>query len=139
MKTTILKTYLFEFLFRYRFLLKSNEDLRQDERAMQLFGLINVCLESDLSTRRHRLAITPYSVLPLSDNSGLIGWVDNCDTLNKLIEQYRKTKSVVLYAEEDLLYKYVLTEDDKGIKEKDKIPKYHKLPFLGKVEVLFRY
>ena len=35
------------------------------------------------------LNIVRYSVLPLSNNSGLIGWVENCDTLSQLIRQYR--------------------------------------------------
>jgi FKBP12-rapamycin complex-associated protein len=59
----------------YHFLLKGNEDLRQDERVMQLFTLINACLENDRSTRSRALGIVRYSVMPLSNNAGLIGWV----------------------------------------------------------------
>lgn len=55
----------------YQFLLKGHEDLRQDERVMQLFGLINVCLENDRNTSNKGLHIVTYSVLPLSNNSGL--------------------------------------------------------------------
>ena len=78
----------------YPFLLKGNEDLRQDERVMQLFGLVNVCLNTDRGTSNRGLSIVRYSVLPLSNNSGVIGWVDNCDTLNQLITQYRKSKDI---------------------------------------------
>ena len=35
---------------RYAFLLKGHEDLRQDERAMQLFGLVNALLFRDRRT-----------------------------------------------------------------------------------------
>ena len=36
------------------FLLKGHEDLRQDERVMQLFGLINTLLTNDPDTfKRH--------------------------------------------------------------------------------------
>jgi serine/threonine-protein kinase mTOR len=78
---------------RYQFFLKGHEDLRQDERVMQLFGLINVCLNNDRITNQHGLNIVRYSVLPLSNNSGLIGWVENRDTLNQLIKQYRESKA----------------------------------------------
>lgn len=88
---------------KYPFLLKGHEDLRQDERVMQLFGLINVCLQNDRITSRHGLDIIRYSVLPLSNNSGLIGWVDNCDTLNQLIKRYRETKEIRLLMEMKLL------------------------------------
>ena len=36
------------------FLLKGHEDLRQDERVMQLFGLVNTLLAADTQTfKRH--------------------------------------------------------------------------------------
>ena len=38
----------------YMFLLKGHEDLRQDERVMQLFGLVNTLLDNDPETfKRH--------------------------------------------------------------------------------------
>lgn len=41
----------------YMFLLKGHEDLRQDERVMQLFGLVNTLLLNDPKTFRHNLTI----------------------------------------------------------------------------------
>ena len=64
------------------------------ERVMQLFGLINACLLNDNRTRNRVIDIVRYSVLPLSNNSGLIGWVQNCDTLNSLITEYRSAKNL---------------------------------------------
>ncbi|XP_059048718.1 serine/threonine-protein kinase mTOR-like [Achroia grisella] len=78
---------------QYMFLLKGHEDLRQDERVMQLFGLVNTLLQADINTYRHDLAIQRYAVIPLSPNSGLIGWVPQCDTLYNLISDYRDKKS----------------------------------------------
>ncbi|XP_045500144.1 serine/threonine-protein kinase Tor-like [Colias croceus] len=78
---------------QYMFLLKGHEDLRQDERVMQLFGLVNTLLQADSNTYRHDLAIQRYAVVPLSPNSGLIGWVPQCDTLYNLISDYRDKKS----------------------------------------------
>ncbi|KAI9225912.1 MAG: phosphatidylinositol kinase Tor2 [Piptocephalis tieghemiana] len=71
------------------FLLKGHEDLRQDERVMQLFGLVNTLLKVDPETFKRHLGIARYSVVPLSINSGLIGWVPACDTLHALIKEFR--------------------------------------------------
>jgi FKBP12-rapamycin complex-associated protein len=58
--------------FEYVFLLKGHEDLRQDERVMQIFGLVNNLLLRNHETARRDLAIQRYSVIPLSQNSGRI-------------------------------------------------------------------
>ena len=39
----------------YQFLLKGHEDLRQDERVMQLFSLVNSLLLADTETFRRNL------------------------------------------------------------------------------------
>ena len=39
----------------YMFLLKGHEDLRQDERVMQLFGLVNTLLSNDPETLKRHL------------------------------------------------------------------------------------
>ena len=59
----------------YPFLLKGHEDLRQDERVMQLFGLVNTLLARDPETFKRHLSIQKYPAIPLSPNSGLLGWV----------------------------------------------------------------
>ena len=41
----------------YVFLLKGHEDLRQDERVMQLFGLVNTLLAVDASCARLDLGV----------------------------------------------------------------------------------
>jgi hypothetical protein len=105
----------------YPFLLKGHEDLRQDERVMQLFGLINVCLDNARMTNNRGLSIVRYSVLPLSNNSGVIGWVQNCDTINQLVKQYRETKEIRLLLEVKLL--------------NSKSQNYDKLPLMHKVEL----
>jgi len=85
----------------YSFLLKGHEDLRQDERVMQLFGLVNALLKSgadvDDDTRRLALSIRRYSVTPLSQEAGLVGWVPNCDTLLGLIKVYRESRGKYKY------------------------------------------
>ena len=81
----------------YVFLLKGHEDLRQDERAMQLFGLVNALLYHDRRTgsESHDLSIQRYAVVPLSPTAGLISWVPNTDTLHDLIRDYREQKKIL--------------------------------------------
>lgn len=87
----------------YQYLLKGHEDLRQDERVMQLFGLVNTLLASDPETLKRHLNIHRYPVIPLSPNSGLIGWVPHCDTLHSLIRDYRESKKILLNIEHRLM------------------------------------
>lgn len=108
----------------YTFLLKGHEDLRQDERAMQLFGLVNTLLANDAETSKRDLAIRRYSVTPLSHNAGIVGWVPNCDTLHSLIEEHRQSRQVFLNVEHRLMQQMA--------------PMYDDLTSLQKVEV-FRY
>ncbi|EYU37539.1 hypothetical protein ABFS82_02G047600 [Erythranthe guttata] len=105
----------------YAFLLKGHEDLRQDERVMQLFGLVNTLLGNSRKTAEKDLSIQRYSVIPLSPNSGLIGWVPNCDTLHQLIREYRDARKITLNQEHKLMLSFA--------------PDYDHLPLIAKVEV----
>lgn len=87
----------------YQFLLKGHEDLRQDERVMQLFGLVNNLLTADRNTAERNLSIARFAVIPLSPNSGLIGWVRNCDTLHALIREYRDSRGIALNEEHRIM------------------------------------
>ena len=49
------------------------------------------------------LSIQRFSVVPLSTNSGLIGWVPNCDTLHALIRDYRDKKKILLNIEHRIM------------------------------------
>jgi phosphatidylinositol kinase/protein kinase (PI-3 family) len=89
----------------YLFLLKGHEDLRQDERAMQLFKLINTIMANDKSTSNKNLSIITYAVFPLSPNTGIIGWVPNCDTLNQLIKEQRTASNIVQSIEHRKIFK----------------------------------
>lgn len=105
----------------YQFLLKGHEDLRQDERVMQLFGLVNNLLANDRSTAERDLSIARYAVIPLSPNSGLIGWVRNCDTLHALIREYRDSRKIHLNSEHRMMQQMA--------------PDYDSLMVIQKVEV----
>ena len=105
----------------YVFLLKGHEDLRQDERVMQLFGLVNALLARDPQTKKHDLSIQRYAISPLSHNCGLVGWVPHCDTLHSLIRDYRVNKKTPLNMENREMLKLA--------------PDYDLLTVMQKVEV----
>lgn len=105
----------------YVFLLKGHEDLRQDERVMQLFGLVNALLIRDPQTRKHDLKIQRYAISPLSHNCGVVGWVPHCDTLHSLIRDYRQSKKIPLNMENREMVKIA--------------PDYDLLTIMQKVEV----
>lgn len=78
-----------------KYLLKGREDLRLDERVMQLFGLVNILMSSDTRSNKNAgFHIQRYSVTPLNDTAGLIGWVDGCDTLHELVKFYRERRDI---------------------------------------------
>ncbi|KAF4032916.1 FATC domain-containing protein [Phytophthora infestans] len=105
----------------YMFLLKGHEDLRQDERVTQLFGLVNALLINDRNTSKKDLKIHRYPVIPLSDNAGIVGWVPHCDTLHQLIRDYREARKILLNIEHRLMLQMA--------------PDYDALTLLEKVEV----
>jgi len=105
----------------YVFLLKGHEDLRQDERVMQLFGLVNALLARDRRTNQYDLNIKRYAIAPLSHNAGVVGWVPHCDTLHSLIRDYREAKKIPLNMENREMMKLA--------------PNYDLLTVMQKVEV----
>ncbi|KAG5480034.1 hypothetical protein LSCM1_06455 [Leishmania martiniquensis] len=90
----------------YTYCLKGNEDIRMDERVMQLLGMVNVLLSH---TRMPSSAyIHRFPVIPISSNVGLLGWVENANTINNTICNYRATISNVrTHQESSVLRAYV--------------------------------
>ena len=70
---------------------------------MQLLGLINGLLARDHETSDRDLSIRRYGVVPLSLNSGLIGWVPNHDALHVLIRDYREAHRIIVTIEHRLM------------------------------------
>ncbi|KAG9125164.1 phosphatidylinositol kinase- protein kinase tor1 [Ceratobasidium sp. 392] len=108
----------------YQFGLKGHEDLRQDERAMQLFGLVNTLLSQDPDSFKRSLHIQRYPIIPLAPNVGLMGWVQQTETLHVLIRDYRETRKILLNIEYRLMLQMA--------------PDYECLTLIQKVEV-FEY
>ncbi|KAI4162793.1 MAG: hypothetical protein LQ342_003510 [Letrouitia transgressa] len=105
----------------YTFVLKGHEDIRQDERVMQLFGLVNTLLNSDSESFKRHLNIQQFPAIPLSQSSGLLGWVPNSDTLHNLIKDYRENRRILLNIEHRIMLQMA--------------PDYDNLTLMQKVEV----
>ncbi|KAF2398484.1 hypothetical protein EJ06DRAFT_583742 [Trichodelitschia bisporula] len=105
----------------YQYLLKGHEDIRQDERVMQLFGLCNTLLNNDIECRKRHLNIQRYSAIPLSTQSGLLRWIPNSDTLHILIREYRDSRKILLNIEHRIMLQMA--------------PDYDSLTLMQKVEV----
>jgi serine/threonine-protein kinase mTOR len=105
----------------YTYLLKGHEDIRQDERVMQLFGLVNTLLGNDTESFKRHLNIQRFPAIPLSQNSGLLGWVPNSDTLHNLIKDYREGRRILLNIEHRIMLQMA--------------PMYDNLTLMQKVEV----
>ena len=105
----------------YTFVLKGHEDIRQDERVMQLFGLVNTLLNNDSESFKRHLNIQRFPAIPLSQQSGLLGWVPNSDTLHNLIKDYREKRRILLNIEHRIMLQMA--------------PDYDNLTLMQKVEV----
>ncbi|THC91833.1 hypothetical protein EYZ11_008703 [Aspergillus tanneri] len=105
----------------YMYLLKGHEDIRQDERVMQLFGLVNTLLDNDSECFKRHLSVQRFPAIPLSQNSGLLGWVSNNDTLHALIKEYRESRRILLNIEHRIMLQMA--------------PDYDNLTLMQKVEV----
>ena len=105
----------------YAYALKGHEDIRQDERVMQLFGLVNTLLTNDADSFKRHLKIQRFPAIPLSQSSGLLGWVPNSDTLHNLIKEYRETRRILLNIEHRIMLQMA--------------PAYDHLTLMQKVEV----
>lgn len=70
---------------------------------MQLFSLVNTLLSADTDSFQRRLHIQRYPVIPLAPNAGLLGWVQDSDTLHVLVRDYRESRKVLLNIEYRLM------------------------------------
>lgn len=66
----------------YDQLLKGKDDLRQDAVMQQVFTIMNNMLRSNKETRKRKLHIRTYKIIPLSQRSGILEWCANTITLN---------------------------------------------------------
>eukprot|EP00055_Hartaetosiga_balthica_P013374 m.68538 g.68538 ORF g.68538 m.68538 type:complete len:2576 (-) comp8246_c0_seq1:359-8086(-) len=119
----------------HQYLLKGQEDPRMDERVMAFLGLVNNLLQQDFSTRTSFVGIRRYSITPISPDTGMIGWLHNCDTLFELIRTYRQANKIPLLAEQNKIKE--LSPDIKGTSSQEH-PGYESLPLYMKTFIFLK-
>jgi ataxia telangiectasia mutated family protein len=67
----------------YKQLVKGNDDSRQDAVMQQVFGHVNQWLQSDAESRKRRLRMGTYHVVPLSQRAGVLEWCENTLPLHR--------------------------------------------------------
>ncbi|CAG9094608.1 unnamed protein product [Plutella xylostella] len=78
----------------YIIMLKPRDDLRKDYRLMEFNAVVNRFLQDAPDTRKRRLYIRTYSVLPLNEECGLIEWVPNLVGLRPILMHIYKQKGI---------------------------------------------
>ena len=108
----------------YTHILKGHEDIRQDERVMQLFGLVNTLLSNDTESFKRHLNIQGFPAIPLSQSSGLLGFVPNSDTMHNLIKEYRDTRHILLNIEHRIMLQMAPDFDNLTLMQKVEVFSY---------------
>ena len=74
--------------------MKGKEDLKQDERAMQLFSVVNSMVADRESDFHKNLSIQRYNVTPICSGkripAGLISYLENSRDVFNTIKEYRE-------------------------------------------------
>ena len=86
----------------YAFLCKPKDDLRKDLRMMEFTTMLNRLLARDAESRKRRLYLRTFSVIPLTEDCGIIEWVPHTTGFRHIIQK--------LYADDGLYNKNSSTE-----------------------------
>ena len=70
--------------------LQGQEDLRLEERLLQMTLLISGVLQHDPQVQARRLSIRRFAVTPLGPRVGLIEWVENTRPLFQIVNSCQK-------------------------------------------------
>ncbi|KAL1920620.1 uncharacterized protein VTP21DRAFT_997 [Calcarisporiella thermophila] len=74
----------------YPFLFKGLEDLHLDQRIMQFLRITNELLKRDKKAAMRSLSARHYAVIPLSDHTGMLQWVDNALPMFHIYKQWQQ-------------------------------------------------
>ncbi|KAL5713935.1 non-specific serine/threonine protein kinase [Ranunculus cassubicifolius] len=70
----------------YPFLCKPKDDLRKDARMMEFVAMINRLLSKYPESRRRKLYIRTFAVIPLTEDCGMIEWVPHTRGLRHILQ-----------------------------------------------------
>lgn len=66
-------------------MLKGRDDLRQDAVMQQVFQMCNTLLQQNTETRKRKLNIRRYKVVPLSQRSGVLEWCSGTTPIGEFL------------------------------------------------------
>ncbi|KAJ9577913.1 hypothetical protein L9F63_025226, partial [Diploptera punctata] len=66
-------------------LVKGKDDLRQDAVMQQVFTILNTLLKNNKETKKRKLLIRTYKIVPLSQRSGVLEWCQNTQPLSSYL------------------------------------------------------
>eukprot|EP01132_Coremiostelium_polycephalum_P008325 gene8325-10225_t len=78
----------------YSYLLKGREDLHLDQRIMQLLDIIDQMLMTNKKNSLRLLRTRNYAVVPLSQTSGLIQWVEGAVPLFSIYKNWYRNETL---------------------------------------------
>jgi serine/threonine-protein kinase ATR len=73
--------------YRYAFLAKPHDDLRKDTRLMDVAAVLNRLFLAEGVSRRRGLKLRRFAVIPLTEDCGLIQWVNNTKGLRYCVQE----------------------------------------------------
>ncbi|KAI9321568.1 hypothetical protein BX666DRAFT_2023684 [Dichotomocladium elegans] len=112
---------------KYSYLFKGLEDLHLDERVMQLLNTVNGLLIEDKAAAARFLKTRTYAVIPLSDHSGMIQWVNDATPLFALYKKWQRREQAA----------QMLMANDK-VAEEHPVPQRPTEIFMKKIESALR-
>ncbi|RAL53196.1 hypothetical protein DM860_006868 [Cuscuta australis] len=68
------------------FLCKPKDDLRKDARMMEFNAMVNCLLSKSPESRRRKLYIRTFAVIPLTEDCGMIEWVPHTRGLRQILQ-----------------------------------------------------
>ncbi|KAG6526427.1 serine/threonine-protein kinase ATR-like [Zingiber officinale] len=71
---------------QHPFLCKPNDDLRKDARMMEFTSMINRLFFKFPESRRRKLYIRTFAVIPLTENCGMVEWVPHTRGLRTILQ-----------------------------------------------------
>lgn len=103
---------------QYRYLAKreNNGDMRRDSRVVEFLTIMNRLLSEDRECQGKRLQLKSYAVLPLTEETGMIEWVNDLSPLRVLVAS-EHTKVDGMPTQSAIMKKYESTADKRRFLE----------------------
>ncbi|KAH7278933.1 hypothetical protein KP509_38G065100 [Ceratopteris richardii] len=109
------------------FLCKPKDDLRKDARMMEFTTTINRLLSKDPKSRRRKLYIRTFAVIPLTEDCGMVEWVLHTRGLRHILQDTYESSGKFDRQKTNPTIKQIY-DQNKGKKSEVEIFKTHILP-----------